>query len=74
MYKKFIYVNKGSKVPSFAFKCVFYRAEHNAKVDTMGLNLEGLEIKKWNIPWTELKKQIKNGIICLVIMLLPILW
>ena len=46
MYKKFIYVNKGSKVPSFAFKCVFYRAEHNAKVDTMGLNLEGLEIKK----------------------------
>ena len=46
MYKKDIYVNRGSKVPSFAFKCVFYRAEHNAKVDTMGLNLEGLEIKK----------------------------
>ena len=27
---------------SLAFKCLFYRPEHNAKVDPMELNFEGL--------------------------------
>ena len=38
------------KVPSFACKCVFYRAEHNAVGDPMELNFEGLEMQKRNTP------------------------
>ena len=36
----------GLKVSSLACKSVFYRSEHNAKVDPMELNFEGLEMQK----------------------------
>ena len=36
---------------SFAFKCVLYCPERNAKgTDLMELNFEGLEIPKCNVP------------------------
>ena len=35
----------GPKVSSLACKFVFYRPEHNAKVDLMEFNCDGLESK-----------------------------
>ena len=51
----------GLKVSSFACKCVFYRPEHNARVerDPMELNFEGLEMLKRNIPTD--RAQIVDG-------------
>ena len=39
----------GLKVLSLECKCAFWRPEHNTKGDPMELNLEGLEMQKWNI-------------------------
>ena len=57
-------------MPSLACKCVFYRPEHNAKGDPMGLNFEGLEMQKWNTP-TDRAQRIdeKNGVFCLVMFI-----
>ena len=60
----------GFKVSSFlACKCVFYRPEHNIKME---LNFEGIVMQKLNIP-TDRAKRVdeKNGVICLVIMFIP---
>ena len=36
---------------SLAWKCVFYKPEHNAEGGgPMELNFEGLAMKEWNIP------------------------
>ena len=40
------------KVSSLACKCAFYRTKQNSKG---GLNLEGLEMQKWNIPTDRLQ-------------------
>ena len=47
---KIISMLKGLRVSSSAFKLAFHRPEHNAKGEGMKLNLEGLEMQKWNIP------------------------
>ena len=36
----------GSKMSFLARKCIFYRAEHNAKGDPMQLNFKGLQMQK----------------------------
>ena len=64
----------GLKVWPLASKCVFYRSEHNAKGQegAMGLNFEGLEMQKWNIPTSRAQRvDRKLEFICPVIMFTP---
>ena len=62
----------GLKVSSLAWKCVFYRPEHNGKGEgPMELNFEGLEMQKWNIPTWAQRVDEKNGVDCPVIILTP---
>ena len=58
----------GLKVLSLECKCAFWRPEHNTKGDPMELNLEGLEMQKWNI-LTDMDQRLdeKNVVIYLVI-------
>ena len=57
---------------SLTCKCVFYRPEHNAKVDAMEPNFEGFEMQKRNISTDGVQKvDEKNRVICLVILLTP---
>ena len=59
----------GLKVSSLACKFVFYRTKQNAKG---GLNFEGLEMQKWNIPTDRAwRVDEKNGVILLVIKFTP---
>ena len=38
--------------------------------DSTKLNFEGLEMQKLNIPTDRAQKKLKNGVICLVIMVI----
>ena len=57
---------------SLARKHLFYRLEHHTKGEVLGLNMEDLEMHKWNILKDKAQKvDGKNGVICLVIMFTP---
>ena len=57
---------------SLARKHLFYRLEHHTKGEVLGLNMEDLEVHKWNILKNKAQKvDGKNGVICLVIMFTP---
>ena len=56
---------------SFACKYVFYRPEHNAKRGIHKIEFWSLEMQKWNIKLDRaLKGDEKNGVICLVIIVI----
>ena len=61
----------GLKVSSLVFKCVFYRAEHNAKVGRHGAKFWRLWNPKMKYNGQCSMSRQKNGIICLVIMFTP---
>ena len=57
------------KVSSLARKCVFYRTKKNS---TKELNIQGLEMQKWDIPTDRaLRVHEKYGVIFLVMMFTP---
>ena len=56
----------------WAWKCVFYIPEHNAKGDHIELNSKGLEMQKWNRAKDRAQRvDDKNGVISLIIMFIP---
>ena len=60
------------KVSSLACKHAFYRTNHNANVDPVELNFEGIKMQKRNIAMDRAQRaDEKSGIVCLFIMFTP---